>query len=100
MHTQLDLPNRHEAFLDRQERMLLVGMDDFTARLLRLVMLRDGGDGEIDQIVVVVDPHVQDRLHLHLLGVGVVRPHLISRMQLSQWLVLRPPAPPECLPQM
>ncbi len=42
--------------------MLLVGMEHFTARLLRLVMLGDGGDREIDQIVVVIDPDMQDRL--------------------------------------
>ena len=60
--------------------MLLVGVEDFPAGLCPLPLL-GRRDGEIDQVIVVVDPDVQDRFHLHLFGIGVVRPHLLSHLQ-------------------
>ncbi len=64
MHAQLDLPHRQEALLLGQEGMLLVGVDDLTGLHGRFAMLsgNEHGQGQIDQVVVVVDPHVQHRL--------------------------------------
>lgn len=38
--------------------MLLVGVNDFTDRLRSLPMLDRVRDGEIHQVIVVVDPYV------------------------------------------
>ncbi len=40
-----------------------------------------GLEGDVDQVIVVVDPHVLDRFELHLVRRLVVGPDLISHVQ-------------------
>ncbi len=89
MHTELDLPYRHEAFLLGQEWMLLVGVDDLTGLHGRFTKLcwKHGGQGQIDQVVVVVDPHMQYRFQFHLARLGIVGLHLFTHMQFANWLL-------------
>lgn len=63
------------------------GVDDLAvlARFERGMRLR--GDGQIDQVMVMIDPDVQDGLQLHLAGRWVVGPDLVSRMQTDNGLL-------------
>ncbi len=81
VQAQGDLPNRQEAFLHRQEGVLFVGVNDFRNGLGRLALLDGVGEGEINQVVVVADPDMQDRLEFHLLGRGIVGPDLLTGLE-------------------
>jgi len=62
VYARCDLAHRQEAVFQGEERVLLVGMDHL-ARLCDLITRPlCGGDGQVHQVVVVVDPHVQDGL--------------------------------------
>src|SRR5579885_3781496 len=80
MHPQLDLTDRQEAFLLGQERMLLIGVDDLAGPGRRLAMRRwlARGQGQIHQVVIVVDPHMQDGLEFHVLGLGIIGLNFLS----------------------
>ncbi len=69
--------------------MLLVGLHHFARLLERLAVLRlrRRGDGQIYQVVVFVDPDMQDRLPLHLVRPGVVSPDLLPWFQLADGLL-------------
>ncbi len=59
MHAQLELSHRQEAFLFRQQGVLLIGMDDFTRTTNRFALLERSRDqGQVDQVVIVIDPDV------------------------------------------
>ena len=68
MHTRLERVGRQETMLDGQEGMLAGGVDGLRFGVL-LGCLRDCGglglDGEVDQVVIVVDPHLLDRLSIY-----------------------------------
>ena len=85
MHAQHNLLDWQEALFHCKERVLLVGVDQFAGSWSSFAVPMGGGRGEreIDQVVIVVDPDVLDRFQLHLLGVGIVGPHLLSLMQRS-----------------
>ncbi len=88
MHPQLDLPHRQEAMLHGEERVLLVGMHYFTRlRDLATRPLRRGSNGQVHQVVVMVDPHVQDGLLLHLVRPGVVGQHALTYLQCANGLL-------------
>ncbi len=87
VHAQLDLTHRQKAMLQGEERVFLVGMHHFTRfRDLATRPLRRGGHGQVHQIMVMVDPHVQDGLLLHLTRLGVVRQHLLADVQRADLL--------------
>ncbi len=83
MHAQRNLSDRQEALFLRQEGVLLIGVDDLDG-LVRVFTMRVGfgnRQGEVYQVVVMVDPHVQDRLEFHAVRLGIVRPHLVAYVQ-------------------
>jgi len=61
MHAHSQLTHRHEPLLHCQERMSLVGVDHLTRAQRRRAMLRlrRRGQGQIYQVMIVVDPDVQ-----------------------------------------
>src|SRR6266699_231983 len=63
--------------------MFIGGMYDFAPayRRLALVCSYRRGDRQIDQVVILVRPHVQDGFQFHLLRLGVIGQHLVSYMQ-------------------
>ncbi len=82
VHAQFDLAHRQEAVFHREEGVLLVGMHHL-ARLrgsLAMLSLR-GRDGQVHQVVVMVDPHVQDGFLLHLARLRVVGQDAFSHLQ-------------------
>src|SRR5579885_817027 len=83
MHAQRDLPDRQKAFLLGQEGVLLVSMDHFIA-LEQFVMLcwNVGGQREIDQVMVGMNPDMQDRFLLHFVRLGIVGQHVFTHLQL------------------
>ena len=78
VHAQRDLAHWQEAVLYGEKGVLLIGMDHL-ARLscLAVLSMSCGRDGQVHQVVVVVDLHVQDGLRLHLAGLGVVGQHAL-----------------------
>src|SRR6266566_197766 len=63
VHAQLDLAHWQKSRAPGEERMLLVGVDDFTRpQSLAMRPLDGGGERQINQIVIRMDPHVQDGL--------------------------------------
>ncbi len=83
MHAQRDPPHRQEALLLRQEGMLFVGVDRLT-RLGGGFAMPSGcgrGQGQVHQVIVMVDPDVQDGLLFHLVRLRVVGPHLLAHLQ-------------------
>src|SRR5579884_2040355 len=64
VHAWLERISGQETTLHRQEGVLTGRVDGlcFGVLLRRLWNLRLGRDGDVDQVVVVVDPHVLDRL--------------------------------------
>ncbi len=68
--------------LHGEEWMFLVGMDHL-ARLRGgfAVLSTSCGDGQVHQVVVVVDPHMQDGLLFHLARLGVVGQHSFTYLQ-------------------
>ncbi len=89
MHAQLDLAHRQEALLLRQEGMLLIGVDGLTRLRSSFAMLRSrrGGQGKIHQVVIMVDPDVQDGFLFHLVRLRVVGPHLLPHVQRADGLL-------------
>ncbi len=89
MHAQLDLPHWQEALLLRQEGMLLVGVDGLTRLGGRFAMSRSrrGGQGQVHQVVIMVDPDVQDGFLFHLVRLRVVCPHLLPHVQRADGLL-------------
>ncbi len=83
VHAQLDLTHGQEAVFHGEERMFLVGMDHLACLRRRFAVLSLGGrgDGQVHQVVIVVDPHVQDGFLLHLAGPGVVGKYPLSHLQ-------------------
>ena len=68
VHVMRDLIYWQEAMFHSEEGVFLAAMDHlacFRGGFTMLSMSR-GGDGQIHQVVIVVDPHVQDELRLHL----------------------------------
>src|SRR5713101_7618364 len=89
MHAQRDLSNRQEALLLRQEGMLFVGVDRLTRPGGGFAMpSRCGrGQGQVHQVIVMVDPHVQDRFLFHLVRLRVVGPYLLAHAQRADGLL-------------
>src|SRR5216683_8026122 len=89
MHAQRDLSNRQEALLLRQEGMLFVGVDRLTRPGGGFAMpSRCGrGQGQVHQVIVMVDPHVQDRFLFHLVRLRVVGPYLLAYAQRADGLL-------------
>ncbi len=83
MHAHSQLAHRHETLLNCEERMLFVGVDRFARLRDCLAMLCLRRQGQIHQVVVMVDPHMQDGLHLHLVGLWVVSQHSLPWVQRS-----------------
>ena len=77
-----------EALFLGEERMSLVGVD--RVHLLdgmALLVFGGVGDGQVDQVIVVVDPDVLDGLQFHLLGRGVVGPDLLTNFKAADGLL-------------
>ncbi len=90
MHAYGDLAHRQEALLDGQEGVLLVGMHDLAGGGRgRAVLTLDGrgGDRQVDQVVVAVDPDVQHWLLFHRVRLGVVGQHLGAYVQRADGLL-------------
>jgi len=89
-HAQLDLPDWQEPLLQRQERMLLVGMHHLTRLRCRLAMLslHCRGNRQVNQVVIVVDPHMHDGLQLYLVRLGVVGQHSLTDLQRADGLLV------------
>src|SRR5713101_7613188 len=69
--------------------MLLVGVDGLTRLGGGFAMLRSrrGGQGQIHQVVIMIDPHVQDGFLFHLVRLRVVGPHLLAHVQRADGLL-------------
>src|SRR5437763_5865036 len=83
MHPKLDLTDRHKPFLLGEEWVFLVGMDYF-ARLggdLAMLSWRSRRQGQIDQVVIMVEPDMLDRFQFHLVHLRIVGPHLLSHFE-------------------
>jgi len=63
--------------------MLTGGVDHLALEGDGFPMLRcgGGGDGEIDEVVVFVYPHVQDGLHFHFVGLGIIGLDFLADME-------------------
>lgn len=44
------------------------------------------GDGQVHQVIVGMDPHVQDRLQLHLFRLGIIGQHLLTHVKRANGL--------------
>ncbi len=66
-----------------EEGVLLVGMHYLARLRRRLAMFSLGGrgDGQVHQVMVVVDPHVQDGFLLHFARLGVVGQDALTYLQ-------------------
>ncbi len=83
VHVWFERVSRQEAVLHGQEGGLPGRVDGLCFGVL-LGCLWDFGlglDGDVDQVVVVVDPHMLDWLQLHLVRRLVVGPDLIPNVQ-------------------
>ena len=82
MHAQLDLTHCQEALFSRQEGMLLIGVDHFArvGELATVWQVRAAAEREIDQVIILVDPHMQYGFQFHLVRRGVVGPHLFAHL--------------------
>src|SRR6266851_3163800 len=89
VHAQRDLAHRQEALLLRQEGMLLVGVDGLARLRGCFAMLRSRrcGQGQIHQVVIMIDPHVQDGFLFHLVRLRVVGPYLLAYAQRADGLL-------------
>jgi len=74
MHAQVQLRNGYKTSLQGKEGMLLIGVNDLTRLRDDGAMGRMGGrsQGQVYQIVVVVDPHMQHRFQFHLVRLRIV----------------------------
>jgi hypothetical protein len=86
VHAHHDLTYRQEALLKREEGVLLIGVDDLTAALacVALWILPGRAQGQIHQILILVEKDVQDGLPLHALCLRIVGPDLLSLLQSAQ----------------
>ena len=89
MHPYLDLPYWQETIFSCEERMLLIGMDDLVCARCWTSMSSwyDRGERQIDQVVVGVNPDMQDRLELHFVCLGIVSPGLVPCLHLADRLL-------------
>src|SRR5260370_15868729 len=69
--------------------MLLVSVDGLTRLRRGFAMLRShrGGQGQVHQIIIMVDPDVQDGFLFHLVRLRVVGPHLLPHVQRADGLL-------------
>ena len=76
MHAQHNLLDWQEALFHCKERVLLVGVDQFAGSWSSFAVPMGGGRGEreVDQVVIVVDPDVLDRLQIQIVNVGFPPP--------------------------
>jgi len=85
MHSQFELTHWHKALLFGKEGVFLVGVDDFVGsgcyRAMGRVQLRR--QREIDEIVIGVNPDVQDGFVFHLARLGIVGQHLFATLSAS-----------------
>ena len=82
MHPWLGLAYWNEAFLLGQEWMLLVGVNNLLLLARFSIRTLDSScQGQIDKIIVVVDPEVLDGLQFHLFCLRIVSPDLLTHFQ-------------------
>ncbi len=89
VHAQRDLAHRQEALLLRQERMLLIGVDHLARLGCCFAMLRRrcGGQGQVHQVGIMVDPDVQGGFLFHFVRLRIVGPYLLAHLQRADGLL-------------
>src|SRR6266566_3953121 len=89
VHPQLDLAYRQEAMFHGEEWVFLISMHHL-ARLCRsfaMLTLCRRRNRQVHQVVVMVDPYVQDGLRLHLARLGIIGQDPLTYMYLANRLL-------------
>src|SRR5713101_1556300 len=88
MQSYMDLACWHKPLLGREEGMFTGGMHHFVRLRCRhaTLSLCRRSDRQIDQVMVGMLPHVQDRLPLHFVRFRVVRQYLVTDMEFADVL--------------